>query len=126
MTTRTYGERVTLQLGIHERPGREPEPYVTPEYVDLAELARRIRADIKAAQQAGDLPKIGVRFSVRMKRFTGGGAIDVWIKSRTAVDQAVIDRVSAIRSAHNWDGSDTGSDYWDVNFYGRVHTEVTP
>lgn len=107
-----------------------------------AEIAARIRADIKAAQKAGDLPAMTV--SVRCRTATYSKAIDIRITawsgpicstkrvredmtgaythtpmySRAAL--ALLDSVKAIADAYNYDRSDMQTDYFDVNFYLSV------
>ena len=105
---------------------------------DVKEIAKDIRKDIKA-----ELPEVKV--SVKIERFAGGRSIDVDIKklpneseiinpeynfeepngqSRyTKKGQGLLDKVQAIVDAYNFDGSDTQSDYFHVNFYGHVNID---
>jgi hypothetical protein len=46
--------------------------------LDIVEIAKRLRAEIKAAIKVGTLP--AVKYSVRVERFSGGKALDVTIK----------------------------------------------
>ena len=46
-------------------------------YRSAAEIAKAIRADIKAAVKAGELPK--ARYSVKSDSYTGGSSVDVTI-----------------------------------------------
>lgn len=108
-------------------------------WVDVAVIAKAVRADIKAAVKVGDIPK--AKYSVRLSRFSGGQSIDVTIsdlpfKARetrahpyggtgqflTAEADAVHGKVDAILNAYNHDGSDAMTDYFDVRYYG--HTVV--
>lgn len=110
---------------------------------DAADIAKDIRADIKAARQAGEinLPE-GAKISVRCSKYSGGQSIDVnvtgWVGHRIEVEDAenfwpgftrreltpeadeVQGRLERIVRAYNWDGSDSQSDYFDVCFYGHV------
>lgn len=43
---------------------------------DAAVIARQVRADVKAAQKAGDLPS-DLKVSVRCRKYAGGQAVDV-------------------------------------------------
>lgn len=45
---------------------------------DVAEIAKRIRQDLKAGQKAGQLDK-SAKFSVKIRRFSGGQSVDVEI-----------------------------------------------
>lgn len=112
------------------------------------QIAAKIRDEIKAAVKAGTLPK-GLQCSVRSRRFAGGSAIDVEIKAlpagwqvhnpeRLRADQenphgptpqipryseatrALIATLEAMLAAYNFDGSDTQTDYFHVNFYEHV------
>ncbi len=111
------------------------------------DIAGRIRADLKAAVAAGDLPGDSVTYGVRARYFSGGSAIDITIRGfgATRVDgngaetdnrrdgkswpwltdaaRDVMAKVSAIRDAYNHDGSDIMTDYFDVNYYGSVEFE---
>lgn len=112
------------------------------------EIAKRIRADIKAAIRAGTLSD-GV-YSVRYRSASMCQAIDVRVKhlpgvailnpERIAFDaleweqqrdqrtpdiyndigKSVLKTLERIRWAYNHDGSDSQIDYFDVNFYGSV------
>lgn len=96
------------------------------------EIAKLIRADIKAAVAAGELPKVS--YSVRASG--GGNSIHVRIawKARPVGDRPAIERYTAetralrsaveqIVEAYNYDCSDLQSDYFDVRFYGSVDIE---
>ena len=47
-----------------------------------AQVAKQIRADLKAAQAAGDIDP-ALKFSVRTDTFSGGAAVDVTVKGYT-------------------------------------------
>jgi hypothetical protein len=113
--------------------------------LDVADIAKRVRADLKAAVKAGELPK-SFKAGVRISRFSGGCSITVTIKvpGVPAVNPARVEfehdhphtycdvalfteeytalkkKVEAILKAYNFDGSDTQTDYFHVNFYGSV------
>lgn len=108
------------------------------------EIAKAIRADIKAAQKAGDLPAMKV--SVRCESSSLHNAIrvfvkawdgQVWSTARALYDlrnpgaynptrfysrsaESVLDGLRAIVAAYNYDRSDVQTDYFDVNFYSTV------
>lgn len=110
-------------------------------------IAARIRADIKAAVEVGDLPGEPVSYGVRYRSFAGGTAIDVSIRgfanSRVEGEEAetdnrragkkwpwltdearkVMEVLEGIHRAYNHDGSDVMTDYFDVNYYGSVEFE---
>lgn len=112
--------------------------------LDIAEIARRVRKDLKAAQVAGELPA-DATFAVRISRFSGGQSLDVtltgmpdsWIYNSPGLEpnyaeyvpahggytdeaQAAMRTAQAIVFAYNYDGSDIQSDYFNVNFYSHV------
>lgn len=112
------------------------------------DVAARVRADIKAAIQKGDLPT-GLKVSVRYASFAGGSSVDAritawpegypwlnpeWvvfnkqnpqtysekIPRHTKKATRVLEKVEAIRSAYNHDGSDSQTDHFDVKYYGST------
>jgi hypothetical protein len=105
-----------------------------------AEVAKLIRADIKAALKAGELPA-GTKVSVKTDTFAGGTAIritvtacplQIWteefLKSdpnkffegdrRTPEAVALLAKLETFHSAYNYDRSDIQSDYFSVRYYG--------
>jgi len=126
--SRTYGERYDGDL-------------------DVAEIAKLVRKDIKAALAAGELPS-GLKTSVRISRYSMGRSLDVRVTvypgavvnpayaawrvehphdphfdapSRfTEEATAHLEVLKSIHRAYNHDGSDLMSDYYDVNYYGQV------
>ena len=48
--------------------------------LDVAEVAKRVRAEIKAKIKSGDFPA-GLKVSVRVKRYSGGASVDADIKA---------------------------------------------
>jgi len=106
--------------------------------MDVAEIAKRIRADIKAAIKAGTIPAI--KTAVRTKRYSGGQSINIDIKSwdGPVKDEAAIVEswqckpytpalkatrtvLEDIMNAYNMDRSDSQSDYFHCHFYGHVN-----
>lgn len=114
--------------------------------LDITEIAKRIRADIKALQ----LDK-AYKFSVTVQRYSGGQSLDIRVKSvppgfHYYTDKAaswckqfpqsvhrmpltwqdaqspelsdLIGKLGAIHASYNRDNSDGMSDYFDVRFYG--------
>ena len=110
--------------------------------LSTTEIAKRIRADIKAAVAAGELPGKPVSYSVRSAYFSGGSSIDVTIRDLpnaflpegehrvggrkpwlSEEASAVLEKVEAIHWAYNHNGSEVQVDYFDVNYYGHVEIE---
>ncbi len=109
--------------------------------LSTTEIAKRIRADIKAAVAAGELPGSPVSYSVVVRgmvgsRVEGAGSSppsDAETDNRRAgkrwpwlTDEArdVMAKVEAIHNAYNHDGSEIMVDYHDVNYYGSVEIET--
>lgn len=53
--------------------------YDETRHLDIKEIAKLIRQDIKAAIKAGELPK-GLKTSVRIERYAGGQSLDIGVK----------------------------------------------
>lgn len=117
--------------------------------LDIAEIAKRVRAEIRDDIKSGRLPA-GLKASVRIERFSGGRALNVnltaapfaihdtarllaerdtphdvnsWPREAyTAECRDVLARFKAIAEAYNYDRDDSQSDYFDVHFY--LHTGI--
>jgi hypothetical protein len=116
--------------------------------LDIADIAKKVRADIRAAIKAGTLPK-GTKTSVRISRYTGGQRLNVYIKHLggervinpawvkwhdenptgtysdgppryTATATAAADTIKAIIREYNFDHSQIEVDYFHNNFFGFV------
>lgn len=122
-------------------------------YVGAADIAKLIRADIKAGVKSGDLPTTfnghEVTYAVTVNNFSGGRSINVAIRgvpedarrrnlepgdwgyhdhlSETKRDtEAAVElkaKVNSYLNAYNHDGSDTMTDHFDVNYYGNADFE---
>jgi len=104
-----------------------------------AEVARLLRADLRAAQAGGALPPSAV-FSVRSDSFAGGQSVRVEI--RNLPDREILDDhpdfprrlspaarelervVRRVVNAYNRDRSGSQSDVFDVHYYGHVSIET--
>ncbi len=93
--------------------------------LDITEIAKRVRADIKAAIKTGTLP--AMKASVTVSRYAGGQSLNVKIKDCPAmVGKLLNTKIASIKHGrldvdeYNFDKSDTQSDYFHVNFYGHV------
>jgi hypothetical protein len=112
------------------------------------ECAAAFRADVKAAQKAGTLPR-DLKVSVRYRSFSGGSSIDVEIvkmpagvpiynRERLVFEtehpheppprvpwmseeaSVLVEQLKRMMNAYNRDNSDTMVDYFDVHFYSHV------
>lgn len=141
-----------------EAPAKTQSKAVAPDYsiqygskydetLDVAEIAKRVRADLKALIKTGTIPK--GKYSVTIQRFCGGCSLRVRLDQlisphlmlnpeRVKFEQenphafpgnlpqfspsgkALLETVQAVVNAYNFDGSHTESDYWNVNFYDSV------
>lgn len=114
-----------------------------------AQIAARIREDIRAEQEAGALSK-ELKVGVTMKRFSGGSSITLLVKAvpkafrfvnaahlkppepgerqperYTSEGAALLRKLESIVSAYNYDGSDPMTDYFDVAFYKSIAYDQT-
>lgn len=150
-----------IPFPVRPAPAPEPAPlpatarrahtvgnlYEATRDLDVAEIAKRVRRDIKAAKIVGDLPT-DAKTSVRIRRYSMGQSIDVYVtlprparvpstdrrSSRhgeiefgrpveytVTVEAANISAtVRGILEAYNYDDSDTMTDYFDRRFYADV------
>ena len=117
--------------------------YAATKDLKRTEIAKLIRADIKAAVKAGGLPK--AKYSVTCRSYSGGGSIDIYVSKAEGIRvynvdrllfehdephaycpmdvysaemMAVVETLDAIHAAYNYDGSDYSTDYFHVRFYG--------
>jgi hypothetical protein len=128
----------------------EGSAYRATKGLDIAEIAKLARADIKAAIRRGKLPK-GLKVSVRIERYSGGKSMDATIKAApfqvvnaervqferehptdwycrtrecpdllTEKAKQVEEAVKAILMAYNFDDSDSQTDYFHNRFYCTV------
>lgn len=100
---------------------------------DIVKIAKLVRQDIKEAVSNGRLPN--AKYSVRTKRYAGGQSmlvevLDAGLPTWNYIDRdcagnqvrrAVNDRVENLMAAYNYDGSDSQTDYFHVNFYTHVY-----
>lgn len=113
----------------HWRGVNMPESY-TPN----AEIAKRVREDLKKAVASGVLPK-NARFAVRSSNqsiditVTGvGSERDLYDYEPTHKEfgklkpkfQKILDNVNAIRNSYNYDSSDFSRDHSNMGFYGQT------
>jgi hypothetical protein len=120
--------------------------------LDITDIAKAVRKDIKQAIKAGDLPQL--KCSVRISRFAGGRSLNVYVKSfdgpvinpefirlekehpheyyiarSRGVDRFTdkagnaLELLKTIVGSYNMDGSDVQSDYFCVNFYSTIDFE---
>jgi hypothetical protein len=118
--------------------------YEATKGLDISAVAKLVRADIKAAIVAGEIPA-GTVCSVRCERYSGGQSLSIYVTgfvgSARIDDEAMVDvarsngvpmpwltrvayntigALESIRAAYNYDRSDIQSDYFNVRFYGSV------
>ena len=116
--------------------------------LDIKDIAKKIRADIKAEIASGGLPK--GKYSVTIKRYSGGQSMSITMsdlangsellnakffdnsipggynhdESRyTEVGEALLKKVKRMVGAYNYDGSEPMVDYFNVNFYSHVNID---
>lgn len=116
--------------------------YQTAGRLDVTEIAKRMRVNLRNAQSVGMLPA-DAKFSVTTDRYAGGQSVDVTVKGMpdswtyttrdTAYGQAqrvhsdaaraTIDAIRAMLAEYNRDNSDSMTDYYDVWFSPGVTIE---
>jgi len=123
-------------------PNDTKTPQLAPVYggkyqpsLDVAEIARRLRKDLKEAT----LPT-ALKCAVRIRRFAGGQSLNVAITAApsfivwttlpngervyTALARRWRDQIEVMRQAYNFDKSDSQSDYYNTNYYGNTYYEI--
>lgn len=111
-------------------------------HLNITEIAKRMRVNLRNAQSVGMLPE-GAKFSVTTDRFSGGQSIDVEVRgmpdswtytTRESIyggeeriysdaAQATVKAIEQMLAEYNRDRSDIQSDYFDVWFYSHVKIE---
>ena len=103
---------------------------------DVTDIAKDVRAEVKRMRAAGEIPD-GWDIRVRTSRYAGGAAIDVSIDGveteeyanrvyggtdhrPTAASALAVARIEEYLESHNYDRSQSQTDYYDVHFYGNV------
>lgn len=87
--------------------------------LDITEIAKRVRADLKAAVTERRIPPYP--YSVQIRRFAGGQSMDITIKARQPEDRkkrnAQEKAVQAVADAYNFDHGDVQADYSCKRFF---------
>lgn len=116
--------------------------YQTVGRLDVTEIAKRMRVNLRNAQAVGMLPA-DARFSVTTDRYAGGQAVDVTVKGmpdswtyttrdtvygkaervHSDAARATTDAIRAMLAEYNRDNSDSMTDYYDVWFSPGVTIE---
>lgn len=114
-----------------------------------AEIRRQIRAAVKAGDLPGDWrysvrfqrysggraidvratsprpiygadPTVSNRWGERVRHSETGDYVSAWVDRLTTEARRVRDLLDALHTAHNHNGSDSETDYFDVKYYGLV------
>jgi hypothetical protein len=123
------------------------------EYATAADIAKLIRADLKAAVADGDLPTTfndhPVSYAVTVDNYSGGRSIDISVRgipeaARTKLMEpgdygyrdhldgypvdipeatALLKKLEGYLWAYNYDGSESQVDYFDRSYYGHANFE---
>lgn len=107
--------------------------------LDVADVARLVRADIKVGVHLGALPA-ALGYRVRIERYSMGQAINVTVTGLTDVQhfttngygrmvlsrgaQQIEDTLKAVLAAYNRDNSDGAADYYEVRFAAEVDVQT--
>lgn len=112
--------------GVARRTGTEGANYARTKGMDPREISACIRRDLSSDPV---LKAACVVASVRLRRFSGGCAIDVTLAARGALGangretqegRALRERAEAIRESYGYDRSDVANDYHNVRYYGST------
>jgi hypothetical protein len=149
----TISERDTTMTTATKPANTNRDPYAVAygakykKDLDVTDVAKLVRADIKALVKSGELPK--AKYSVRCDRYSMGRSLDVVVlnvpfpllnEARVLHDlrepnrymrndelprnseaaRALLAKVEEVVGAYNFDGSDMQSDYYHVNFASDV------
>jgi hypothetical protein len=116
--------------------------------MDIKDVAKAVRGDIRAAVKEGELPK--GKYSVKIERYSMGQSCNVrvmdlprvlflnpervrlfsetepppplyQIPMHTEIGASILQTLKEILDSYNRDNSDTQSDYFDVKFYGDAN-----
>lgn len=104
--------------------------------LDVADVAKALRAEIKAAVKSGKLPR-GLKASVTISRFSMGCSLSVKVTAvpagfvilagdpecphaKSPAAAALLAKIEAMIAPYHRDDSDTMTDYFNVNFYKHV------
>lgn len=126
--------------------------YKETKHLDVAQIAKLVRGEIKAAVKAGTFPK-GLKASVRIERYSGGQSINVRIENfgegvvalnparvkwemdnphaypggaperMTVGAKRILAEIESMLQAYNFDDSDIMTDYFHVRFYGHASVD---
>lgn len=107
--------------------------------LDIVEIAKIFRKEIRDKVKANILPS-SYKYRVSCQRFAGGKSIDIYMEVPEKCDQPrywnetkerydsypasvqnAHDILRNMQKSYNFDGSDSSSDYFFVNFYGHVN-----
>jgi hypothetical protein len=135
-------------MGLYDR-SYGSKYHTLPKYAPSRDIAKLIRADIKAAVAEGKLPK--AKYSVTTESYSGGSSINIRIQDlpgawvplteQERVEQearygyighetklspeaaAALKIVEGFHWDYNYNGSNSQIDYFDVNYYGHAEVE---
>ena len=126
--------------------------YTPPTHPPIVEIAKLVRADIKASVKSGELPV--AKYSVTISKYSMGQSLRIRVSGVEGVRvynpdrlrferenphaycslnrysdeiQAAVQKLNEIHGAYNFDGSDRMTDYSHVRFHGFadiVHDEA--
>jgi hypothetical protein len=110
-------------------------------HLNIVEIAKRMRVNLRNAQSVGMLPE-GATFSVTTDRYAGGQSVDVEVRGMpdswtyepaepgqfghgrySEAAQATMGAIKQMLAEYNRDNSDSMTDYFDVWFHAGVTIE---
>lgn len=128
----------TIEPGYGQNDAVTGSGYEAGKHLDIAEISKRTRAELKEATKAGYLPE-GLKYSVRIDRYAGGCSLYVHISGvpkADRVDPTETDhygdpaeraesrelrrRLEGIANRYNRQDVDSQVDYFNVSYYSHV------
>lgn len=142
---------VTITEPVSRGRDIEGTHYRETKHLDIKDIAKKMREDIKKAKKDGLLPK-SLKVSVRISRYSMGQSLDITVRDGmggplftdeyliatkrgttypsdyrgevyTKEAGEILDTLNEIHNAYNYDNSDVMSDYFDRNYYGSVNVD---
>jgi len=98
--------------------------YAETKDMDIAEIAKLVRKEIKEFYSEMK----GVKISVRIERYSMGQSMAIRISNtgfarRTTMNDQMRDELKKIVDQYNYDDIDSMTDYYNVRFHGDVRIE---
>lgn len=98
--------------------------YQETKHLDIKDIAKLIRLDIKDAVKSGTLPE--TKYRVSIARYAGGQSLYISFNTYVMIIPERVKTKQLLRTIgdnYNYDNSDSMTDYYSVNFFLHVRGE---